>query len=724
MNPLKSLKAKLLIFGSALVVITISVLLWISSGGLKTLGDRFIDLSNQRAESVKAALTNVSQSNVQNIRGIFETSMQKKGQQLMDKDAGTLTPMLEDNSFGAVRDFLKKTFTRDNDLILAEFFVVEDGNLKAWAVFNPGFPDGLELPIEFDRKTKAWKGKTKKGMMSVPDPEALTLLSLDGSKIREGRMSWVERNGERVEGSIYDCMTPVFKGMGTLKIADAKKKGNPVGYLRYTISLRAMERQIEKEGQALKLVLQNMENENAKAQKATRETGESVRSNVIGQIGTVALAILIGALLVSWIVSTAITSPVKTLTAIAQKMAAGDYNQKVDVTTGDEIGILASAFGDMSAAIRKRDEDLAEINKNLEKTVEERTAQLKQELKNIANLLNNMKQAVFQIGPDLKVGTPVSKFSETVFEGQIVGKNVLEQVYKDLDPRGEISAGLHTAMAAVFGEDDMQWTLMEDNFPSRVEWRGAKAVSPTDNKILKVAYNPVWDDNGNLEKVMFVIQDVTDMERLEREIAEERRKNGRRNQIIEDLASNSNERILEYFGGMARLMDDAAVSIDGLTQSMDEKVPLLRALHTIKGNSRVFKMTLIAAVTHEVENNVGDAIRIWSETHSDTDDRQPLVEALHEAISHVQTVILEYANVGRQIFRIENDFEKKLRFRLHQMFTELDAEWTRLAATQNGDADFAPLQRQVGRCKQLAVSLGEQSAVKELDMWLNAGGVA
>jgi class 3 adenylate cyclase len=68
-----------------------------------------------------------------------------------------------------------------------------------------------------------------------------------------------------------------------------------------------------------------------------------------------AVAVLVASL-VSSIVSRGVSTPVEKLVDAARKIAAGDYNVKVDVARADEIGRLAGAFNEMTDGLRKRQE--------------------------------------------------------------------------------------------------------------------------------------------------------------------------------------------------------------------------------------------------------------------------------------------------------------------------------------------------------------------------------
>ena len=60
-----------------------------------------------------------------------------------------------------------------------------------------------------------------------------------------------------------------------------------------------------------------------------------------------------------------LTRPLEVLSNAASKVGRGEFNVSVKQSTGDEIGLLAHSFNDMTSALRQRDEDLINANQAL-----------------------------------------------------------------------------------------------------------------------------------------------------------------------------------------------------------------------------------------------------------------------------------------------------------------------------------------------------------------------
>lgn len=76
-------------------------------------------------------------------------------------------------------------------------------------------------------------------------------------------------------------------------------------------------------------------------------------------------------------VSSQISNPIRAMTIAAQKITEGDYSQKVDVTSEDEIGFLADKFNAMVSELIRAHQELKEWAETLERKVEQRTKELR-----------------------------------------------------------------------------------------------------------------------------------------------------------------------------------------------------------------------------------------------------------------------------------------------------------------------------------------------------------
>jgi two-component system NtrC family sensor kinase len=105
-------------------------------------------------------------------------------------------------------------------------------------------------------------------------------------------------------------------------------------------------------------------------------------------LGGVALATAI-----SFLISRRMTTPVRALVKASRRVAEGDLDARVTVTTHDEIGELAGAFNTMAAALEAREEQLREFTRK-RIMQSERLAVVGQLAADVAHELNNPLQGI------------------------------------------------------------------------------------------------------------------------------------------------------------------------------------------------------------------------------------------------------------------------------------------------------------------------------------------
>jgi two-component system NtrC family sensor kinase len=72
-----------------------------------------------------------------------------------------------------------------------------------------------------------------------------------------------------------------------------------------------------------------------------------------------------------------ISRPIHGMADAAKKIAEGDYSQKVEISSDDEIGFLANNFNTMVSELVRAHQELREWAETLERKVEQRTTELK-----------------------------------------------------------------------------------------------------------------------------------------------------------------------------------------------------------------------------------------------------------------------------------------------------------------------------------------------------------
>lgn len=199
--------------------------------------------------------------------------------------------------------------------------------------------------------------------------------------------------------------------------------------------------------------------------------------NVIGELNSVILwgllISILAALGIGYILSKTITRPITNIMRKAEKISRGDFGQKLDIESNDEIGKLAKTFNYMSLKLK---ETLAEITS---------------EKKKIETIMKNMTDGVVAFDNN----------------GAVVlindaAKEMLKNEVLDLDLEGFLKT-----FDINLPDPDQNGEKGLNGFQQRVEYGG---------KFLKLQFAAITDDDDNVEGLVAVIQDITEEQKLDK----------------------------------------------------------------------------------------------------------------------------------------------------------------------------------------------------------------
>tara|TARA_Y100001954_G_scaffold124691_1_gene133869 strand:+ start:4280 stop:8236 length:3957 start_codon:yes stop_codon:yes gene_type:complete len=320
----------------------------------------------------------------------------------------------------------------------------------------------------------------------------------------------------------------------------------------------------------------------------------------------------------------------------------------------------------------KANELLEDANLNLEDKVKRRTIDLSMALNDISNLLDNMRQAVFTISKDCIVQKPVSKYSSTIFGHEIVEEDIFKNLYFNIDKSSELYSTIKFSFGILFGADDLQWEMVKDHFPTKIN---LKSDFIEKEKILKVAYSPLYNDEGLIVSVMLIVEDITEIQVLEKKMQAQQEEISKRGKILQELATNKKDEIQTFFDN-ANYLSNEAVSLWKVIRAQYQKGEeaiknelnnFLRNLHTIKGNSRIYGFTAIGQKTHEIESM---AIQLKQNNLAGRgmDEMNLLMTSLYELRGQIN----EYFKLARDIFGVESEDDSKFKNEFHEIYKDFE----------------------------------------------------
>ena len=240
-------------------------------------------------------------------------------------------------------------------------------------------------------------------------------------------------------------------------------------------------------------------------------------------------------------------------------------------------------------------------NLELEEIVTERTQQAvdakdkaENSEKEISNLLNNMIQSVFTIESSGIIIPPVSQYSQKIFGTSIEGKSVFEIIYKEIGKGTESYEQAFFAINVIIGADILQYEMIHHLLPHSV------SIKKEDGEIrsLKISYSPIFDKE-EISKIMFVIEDVTEFEKLEKEAKENQEVSEIKVKRLQEIISNDKDRLVMFFRDVDKNLELADEAIGN-----ENWEAIFRAAHTLKGVSREFNLNGLSSELHLIENEI------------------------------------------------------------------------------------------------------------------------
>jgi HAMP domain-containing protein len=659
LNAKKPLKIKLMQSSLLLLAVTFLIVSTLVFLGIDKVSTGIVELVEKRSVATKEKLTTLVSESSQRIEKDFTDDIISQAVSTLKKDSATLAPIFQDNSFAQVREFITGVFKNDKDILRASFFVNDGDRILMWHHVDRMYPKGTDLGMAFNKKKMKWTGKYKDKPVEIDDDFLSEIIRSNTVRVVETKYQSGKDSYDVIETYI-----PVIKPFIDLnqlqqEVIAARKQKAPIGYLRYTISVESLRKHIAQERKVFSENIEQIEGDNKKTAQETKTLGMDLRNNILFMLAGAILGLLVMSFFFTQYLSTRVTAPINRLIEVASRITQGEYKQDVSIQTDDEVGILADTIQRMSDAIVKRDEELAEFNRGLESLVLQRTEQLHVEMGKVKNLLDSMRQAVFTVGSELKVIGPTSKFSKEIFQEDITGQHLNNLLLKAVDPKSEMYSLYKTVMVTVFGEDSLQWMLMEDNLPKEMvlDIYGKE-------KIVEIGYNPLFDKDGRLHQIMYIVQDVTVERELKHQIEIERKKNQEKGQILEELSCRTPEEIKSFFSAAYRMLEQSLILSSNEETYAKNRLDIFRNFHTLKGNSKVLGFEKLAILVHRLEHEVSPII------DQPTNLSLQLIK-IRDLIKQNLECVNGYSHVAESIFHIPNEaFTNRLKD-LHGQFMSL-----------------------------------------------------
>jgi len=228
--------------------------------------------------------------------------------------------------------------------------------------------------------------------------------------------------------------------------------------------------------------------------------------------GMISVSVFALILLIAYYLSSLVTKPLRQITATVSEITAGDYSRRVEISSQDEVGVLAASFNKMLDRLSEAMSHLEEARSTLEKRVEERTATLEQEVAERKQTEERLRES-----EDL-----FRRMVESLGEGVVIVDDRENFIFtNEAAQRIFASEGQPLANRSLreFTTPE-QFALIQEQTKERREGkRGSYEIKITlpdgREKTLLVTATPRFDDQKKFTSSLAVLTDITEMKRSE-----------------------------------------------------------------------------------------------------------------------------------------------------------------------------------------------------------------
>lgn len=349
---------------------------------------------------------------------------------------------------------------------------------------------------------------------------------------------------------------------------------------------------------------------------------------------------------------------------------------------------------------------IAEQNATLEKRVTERTAALNQKTNDINAMLHNMNLGVCTIVPGNTLHHEYSHYLRIIFAAEdFANQDVLRSLFQYSSLGVDAKDQITVALESILGED-----LMMFDFNSHLLVREMRLeLENQPAKILQLSWSPIVNQQEIVEKLLLMVQDVTELRALELKSSHQKEDLEIISQIIKIAIGKFNDFITSAQQFIQQNRD-----LIQQTSTNDPEViaALFRNMHTIKGNARTFEFNFITNAAHAAEQEY-DHLRKDSDAAWDSERLISELDAVEAAIARY--LAINEDKLGRK-GRASDLFTTRGCFVSHAEITELKnlaakfmtpecSEELHILAKNIHKLGFVPLERLVTGAMDASASL-------------------
>ncbi len=356
------------------------------------------------------------------------------------------------------------------------------------------------------------------------------------------------------------------------------------------------------------------------------------------------LDIVIGliALLVMFVIVTNLLKNMRTLEDYTKKYILGEFTEKVQIDTKDEVGHYARTFNEM----------LDEINKShaaLQKQKDHAEYLYENVIKQSEVVFENVEQGIFLLDKEFKISNLYSKAMETIFDNKRIAGEMFSNFMRPYIIPRDLEA-LEMFMRHLFNPDMDEDVVNQLNPIEQVKIY-TETSEGINTKYIRVAFSRI-EREGVIQNIMVTISDETQAVLLKRHMEEAESIKQQETELMLSILKIDPSVLRGFLYNSRKVLRSISERYEKHDNQYHEFTELIeftfQSVHNIKGNAVLIGVTLITEKLHKIEESI-DKLR-----HKDKVEGNDFLTILYEIdgvdkiIADMQELLLKVADVYRK----------------------------------------------------------------------------
>jgi signal transduction histidine kinase/HAMP domain-containing protein len=295
------------------------------------------------------------------------------------------------------------------------------------------------------------------------------------------------------------------------------------------------------------------------------------------------------ALLLIFLMQVIIINPILEIGDVVGIVGEGNLEVQSKVGSRDELGTLSGKINEMIISLREKSR--LEIENSIIETRNEENKKY----------LNNIAEGLILIKRDGTISDQYSSYVSTLFGTEnIAGRQFSEFIYPEEEEDSEKRLELEKFVTMIFENRTTEMEMIMSINPLADASLTVPLNSGSKTIIVDTDFQRIYS-GGELENVMVIFTDKTDITRVKHELDQERERSRSEVEQIATLLKIGPRSFMEF-------SEDAAGTIETLEQFLEAETSLpliqeqIRNLHSLKGSARYLEFRRLAEEAHEIEN--------------------------------------------------------------------------------------------------------------------------